>query len=51
MKAFTLALLACALSFLFLHKPLARACGGSIKLWAALVFDIFIGLAVYQLAK
>ena len=52
MKLIVIAIFASIASFIFLHKPLAKACiGGSIKLWACLVFDLCVGVGVYLLIK
>ena len=51
MKLIVIAIFASIVSFIFLHKPLAKACGGSIKLWACLVFDLCVGVGVYLLIK
>lgn len=51
MKAIVIAVIATVLSFIFLHKPLVLACGGRMKIWKLLVFDLALGVGVYLIAR
>ena len=49
--AIVVASFAVVASFLFLNTQLARACGGSVRIWAALLFDLLVGVSTFIIVR